>query len=54
MVAVCLVVVRNGFGGSWLFLVGNNNKKVYFNRIESKIKSPVGVKINRELLNSII
>ena len=41
-------------GRSWLFLVGNNNKKVVFNRIESKIKSTAGVKINRELLNSVI
>ena len=44
-------------GGSWLFFVGSNNKKIVFNRIESKIKSTAGVlfkKKNRELLNSVI
>ncbi len=29
------------------------NKKVYLNRVESEIKSIVGVKINRELLNNV-
>ena len=35
-------------------MVENNNKKVYFNRIESKIESIARVKINRKLLNSVI
>ena len=36
------------------FFVGNNNKKEYLNRIESEIESTAGVKINKELLNSVI
>ena len=31
----------------------SKNKKEYLNRIESEIESTAGVKINRELLNSV-